>query len=188
MEIAQNITDLSNANTFEHIFKEYYSQLASFSYQYVKSHDVGEEIVQEMFSNVWAKADKIDIRTNVKSYLYGATRNACLNYLKHQKIERRYEEHEMLKPNYHDINFLELDELQIEIEKALDKLPEKCREIFVMSRYEEKKYKEIAEELGLSIKTVENQMSRALKVMRASLGKYLPAMLLFVLLRMLKDL
>jgi RNA polymerase sigma-70 factor (ECF subfamily) len=154
----------------------------------VKSHDTAEEIVQEMFSSIWIKVESIEIRTSVKSYLFGAVRNACLNYLKHQKIERKYEEHELHKPDFHDIDFLELDELQDKIDEALKSLPDKCREIFEMSRFEEKKYKEIAENLGLSIKTVETQMSRALKVMRNSLGKYLPITLLIILSWMLKNL
>lgn len=188
MNIAQNITDLSSASTFEQVFNGYYQQLASFSYTYVQSHEVAEDIVQEMFSNIWTKVDKIDIRTNIKSYLYGATRNACLNYLKHQKIERKYEAQEMQKPTYNDVDFLELDELEKEIEVALNKMPERCREIFVMSRYEEKRYKEIAEELDLSIKTVENQMGKALKVMRSSLARYLPVAILLLLSKLLKEL
>lgn len=178
---AKSITDLSDAGAFESIFKAYYDQLTGFAYQYVNGHETAEEIVQETFSNIWLKADKINVKTSVKSYLYGAVRNACLNHLKHEKVKRRHQDEQLLKNNldtYDEVNFLELDELQQEIENAIEKLPEKCKEIFLMSRYEEKKNKEIAAELGLSLKTIENQMGRALKSLRLSLGKYLPGVLI----------
>ncbi|SMD36767.1 RNA polymerase sigma-70 factor, ECF subfamily [Reichenbachiella faecimaris] len=188
LEIVKNITDLSNKNTFEKVFRTYYQQLAAFAYQYVESHETAEEIVQDVFTNVWTKSDQIEIRTAVKSYLYGAVRNACLNFIKHKKIERRYEEQELLKADGYETDFLELDELQKEIDAALDQLPEKCRQIFEMSRFEEKKYKEIAEELGLSIKTVENQMGRALKVMRTALSRYLPSFIFWIISALQKNL
>lgn len=175
------MVDLSSDDAFEEAFNTYYRQLAAFSFQYVDDHDLAEEIVQEVFSTVWQKAKEIEIRTSVKSYLYGAVRNACLNYLKHKKIERRYEEQEKSKSSIYDVDVVELDELQAEIDSALNQLPEKCRQIFEMSRFEEKKYKEIATELNISIKTVENQIGRALKVMHSSLGKYLPGFIPWVI-------
>lgn len=176
-----SISDLTNERTFEVVFKNYYSQLCAFAYQYLNDHDQAEEIVQEVFSNVWQKSSDIEIKTSVNSYLYGAVRNACLNYIKHQSIVRKHEAYEKQRSDFLSIDFLELDELQEEIDKALNKLPEKCREIFEMSRFEEKKYREIADELGISIKTVETQMARALKVMRATLEPYMPAILLWIL-------
>lgn len=181
MESAQNITNLSVEASFEKAFKDYYRELVAFTYQYVEDHDMAEELVQEMFSNVWAKSSQIDIRTSVKSYLYGAVRNAALNHLKHQKVTRKYQEHEQHKIDYFEVDFLELDELQAEIDLAINKLPEKCREIFEMSRFEGKKNKEIAEKLNLSIKTIENQMGRALKVMRTALNKYLPSFIIVII-------
>lgn len=188
LDIAINITDLSNQSTFEKVFKTYYQQLAAFAYQYVECHDTAEEIVQEVFTNVWSKSEQIEIRTAVKSYLYGAVRNACLNHIKHKKVVRQHEAYEGQKSDGYESNFLELDELQLEIDAALDQLPDKCRQIFEMSRFEEKKYKEIAEELGLSIKTVENQMGRALKVMRTALSRYLPSLIFWVITAAQKNL
>ncbi len=139
-----------------------------------------EEVVQEVFSQLWSKSDNIQVRTNIKSYLYGAVRNGCLNNLKHQKVIYAHQEHAKHDQNYHTDNFLELNELQDKIDHGLSQLPDKCREIFEMSRFEDKKYKEIAEELNLSIKTVETQMGRALKVMRKELSNYIPTVLLIV--------
>ena len=188
LEITTNITDLSSEITFEKVFKAYYQQLAAFAYQYVEDHATAEEIVQDVFTNVWSKSDQIEIRTAIKSYLYGAVRNACLNFIKHKKIQKRYEEHELRRSEGYETDFMELDELQEEIEAGLAQLPEKCRRIFEMSRFEEKKYKEIADELGLSIKTVENQMGRALKVMRTALSRHLPSFIFWFISVLQKNL
>lgn len=188
MENALNLTDLSHAETFEKVFQSYYQPLAGFAYQYLSDHDLAEEMVQDTFSSIWQKAEKIDIKTTVKSYLYGAVRNGCLNYLKHQRVVREHEAYELGRDDADQIDFLELDELQTEIDNALAQLPEKCRQIFEMSRYEEKKYQEIADELGISIKTVETQMSRALKVMRKSLHRYLPLLIFWLMYHINKNL
>lgn len=176
----QNIANLNDPDTFESVFRSYYEQLAAFAFQYVPNTDLAEEIVQEVFSNLWAKSEGITIKTSIKSYLYGSVRNACLNHLKHLKVQKQHQEYEMQKSDFVEIDFLELDELQQKIDEALSKLPTKCREIFELSRFEEMKYKEIATELNISIKTVESQMGRALKVMRDSLGKYLPGIILWL--------
>jgi len=85
LESTLNITDLTNARAFEQVFKSFYQPLTAFAFQYVDDHDEAEEVVQEMFSGIWVKASQIEIRTTIKSYLYGAVRNACLNHLKHEK-------------------------------------------------------------------------------------------------------
>jgi len=152
--------------------------LVGFAYQYVEDHDISEDIVQEVFSKIWNNSEEIDIRTNVKSYLFGAVRNACLNHLRHEKVKEihiREARHEVIDGEA----FLEMDELQQKINTALDQLPEKRRQIFELSRFEGKKYYEIAEELNISVKTVETQMSRALKVMREVLSTYLIYLILF---------
>ena len=163
---------LSDPVQFEIAYKQYFSSLVGFAYQYVEDSDTSEDIVQEMFGKLWNKADGIDIRTNLKSYLFGAVRNACLNFLRHQKVVESHES-DLGDREVQQIAFLEMDELQGKVDEALAQLPEKRRQIFELSRFEEKKYHEIAEELDISIKTVETQMSRALKVMREMLGSYI---------------
>lgn len=139
---------------------------------YISDKDQAEELVQEVFTNVWVKADSLEIKSSVKSFLFTATRNTCLNFLKHKKVEQQYAG-QYLHANHHE-NAVEYDELVGRLEEAMNKIPEKCREIFELSRFEGKRYKEIAEELGLSLKTVENQMGKALKILRNELGDYLP--------------
>ncbi|MEM7296971.1 MAG: RNA polymerase sigma-70 factor [Bacteroidota bacterium] len=158
---------------FEMAYKQYYSLLVGFAYNYVEDSDASADIVQEVFSNIWNQSDTIEIKTNVKSYLFGAVRNASLNYLKHQKVVASHAEETMKVDHSHQVDILEMDELQEKINEVLDKLPEKRRQIFEMSRFEGKKYHEIAAELDISVKTVETQMSRTLKVLREALGSYL---------------
>lgn len=174
------LTDFRNEETFEALFRTHYSGLASFAIRYVEDRETAEEIVQEMFSSLWSKASEIRIKTSVKSYLYGAVRNACLNHLKHQKVRQSYAEEQKWTSYQDTTNFLELDELQSRIADALDKLPARCREIFELNRFDGKRYKEIAEYLQLSLKTVENQMGKALSILREELKDYLP--LLWLLL------
>jgi len=164
---------------FESVFKEHYAPLVSFAYRYLQDQDEAEEIVQETFYKLWSKADSLDIKTTIKAYLFGAVRNACLNHIKHVKVVREHEAYSksVNKEGYAE-DPLKLSELQERVNSAIDKLPEKCKEVFLLSRMEEKKYKEIAETLGISIKTVENQMGKALKVLRDELSQYMPILLL----------
>lgn len=134
---------------------------------------MAEEIVQNTFTYLWENASRLEIQTTVESYLHGMVRNASLNHLKHLKVQEKYESHVKQLNAFELANFAELDELEEAIHNALNSLPEKCREIFEMSRYQEMKYKEISDQLGISIKTVETQMSRALKALRLALKHHL---------------
>ena len=153
----------------------YYQLLVGFAIKYVDEQEVAEELVQDVFAEIWQKGGSITFRTTVKSYLYGAVRNACLNHIKHRKVVWRHEAEVMLTQEVYDAtDILELDELQTRIDEAMDLLPEKCREVFELSRYEGLKYHEIADRMDISQKTVENQMGKALKVLRQHLAPYLP--------------
>jgi RNA polymerase sigma-70 factor (ECF subfamily) len=164
---------------FEHVFREFYAPLVGFATKYTNDQSAAEEVVQDVFYRMWNKANSLDIHTSVKAYLYGAVRNSCLNYIKHQKTKQEHVEHtKYTSSDASEIQPMELDELQEEINAAIQKLPEKCREVFLLSRMENKKYKEIAETLNISIKTVENQMGKALKILREQLAKHLPILLL----------
>jgi RNA polymerase sigma-70 factor, ECF subfamily len=171
---------------FEIAYKQYYSMLVGFAFQYVEDGDVAEDVVQEVFSNLWIQSDRIEVKTNARSYLFGAVRNACLNHLKHLKVVESHAKMSIQPEAADQTDFMEMDELKSKIDSALAQLPEKRRQIFEMSRYEEKKYHEIAKELNISIKTVETQMSRALKVMREVLGSYLLYVIVFSLIMLIE--
>jgi RNA polymerase sigma-70 factor (ECF subfamily) len=107
------------------------------------------------------------------AYLFRAVRNTSLNMLKHKKVESNFAQHELLT-SQRSVEPLGTHELEDRISQALEKLPEQCRIVFKMSRFEELKYAEIADELNISVKTVENQIGKALKIMREQLRDYLP--------------
>ncbi len=162
-------------SAFEQLFKQYYRMLTLFAAKYLRSLDEAEELVQQVFVSFWEKAPATDINVSLKAYLYRWTANACINRIKHQKIKDKYAQYavqEIQSGIDDNLSFSEPD-LKDNIRRAIENLPEKCREIFVKSRFENKKNAEIATELGISEKTVENQMTIALKKLRADLQHYL---------------
>ncbi|MCU0391869.1 MAG: RNA polymerase sigma-70 factor [Thermoflexibacter sp.] len=161
--------------TFEQVFHEYYEKLSHYAYSFLKDMDEAEEIVQGIFYCYWEKRKSLEITTSLKSYLYKMVYNRCLNVKKHEKVRIEYQKYKMVdfcqSPNYTS-DIIERRELEKQIDKAIEGLPEQCRIIFKMSRFDELKYSEIAEQLGISPKTVENQMGKALKVLRRQLIDY----------------
>lgn len=165
-----------NDADFEMLFKTHYKALHAYATVILKDEDDAEEIVQQLFLKFWEKRDLLNVQTSLKAYLYKCVYHDSLNYLKHQKVKSKYEDFTQYRMDnvYAPAgNRLELSELQSQINLALNDLPEQCRTIFQMSRFEELKYREIADELGLSIKTVENQMGKALRIMRIKLADFL---------------
>ena len=168
---------------FEMIFKTYYQPLCNYAYSFVHDRDEAEEIVQATFLSVWEKKDNLTIHTGVKPYLYAMVRNAALNVLKHEKIKQQHATVELAvaeRSAESVTRTVMASELEDRIYRALNKLPEQCRLVFKLSRFEELKYAEIAEQLNISIKTVENQMGKALKIMREQLKDYLPLLIVFM--------
>ena len=134
--------------------------MCHFARQFLNDSELAEETVQELFVRIWEKREKLNIETSVKHYFFRSVRNQCLNQIQHQKIKQQYASkmkelsHQEIDP---DENYIEVDLLE-RIEKSIDSLPVKRQEIFRLSREQGMKYKEIAEELNISIKTVEAQM------------------------------
>lgn len=163
--------------TFEEVFRTHFKCLHAYASTLLRDPGTAEEIVQNMFVRLWEKKEEIDIKEKISSYLYRAVHNDCLNYLKHLKVRSAYQSHVMRQqiPNDKEKTSekVSVRELETRLEQALNQLPEQCRTIFQLSRFEELKYKEIADKLGLSIKTVETQMGKALRLMRLQLLDYL---------------
>lgn len=165
------------------LFRTYYQPLCNYAYTYVQDRDEAEEIVQATFLNIWEKRNNLAIHTGVKPYLYAMVRNACLNVLKHEKIKQQHAAMEMAVADRSvesTTRTVMAMELETRIYQAMDKLPEQCRLVFKLSRFEELKYGEIAEQLNISVKTVENQMGKALRIMREQLKDYLPLVIALV--------
>lgn len=173
---------------FEMLFRTYYQPLCNYAYTFVQDHDEAEEIVQSTFLQVWEKREVLEIRTGVRPYLYAMVRNACLNVIKHEKVKQQHIAVEMAmgERSVESVSrSVMASELESKIYHAMEALPEQCRLVFKLSRFEELKYSEIAEQLNISIKTVENHMGKALKIMREQLKDYLP--LLLILMKGLLD-
>ena len=168
---------------FEMFFKTYYQPLCNYAYTFIQDRDEAEEIVQSAFLSVWEKRDTLDIKTSLKSYLYTMVRNTSLNVIKHEKIKQKYVGEAMaVEDRSHEgvAQAVLSSELEDRIQMAMGVLPEQCRLVFKLSRFEELKYAEIAEQLDISIKTVENHMGKALKIMREQLKDYLPLLIVLM--------
>jgi RNA polymerase sigma-70 factor (family 1) len=158
---------------YELLYHQYCQPLVLFANRFVYDLDFAENIVQDVFLNIWVNREKLDPAGNIKTYLYTLVKNSALNTIKHLKVEHNYKETVTIIES--DNNTPETDfsfkELEQTLNKVIKKLPEKCRTIFLMSRQDHLSYKEIAQVLGISVKTVENQMGKALKVLRKNLSR-----------------
>jgi len=165
---------------FEIIFKTYFSHLCSYANTFLQNTDNAQDLVQEFLFNLWQKKEDLPLQAEVRAYLFRAVHNRCLNSLKHQRIKEKHKDFTL--KNYKEIAYDEIksetNELHEKIRQTIDKLPPERRKVFIMHRYEELKYKEIAEKLNISIKTIENQMGKALSFLREELKEYLPIILL----------
>lgn len=168
-------------NAFELLFHFYYPGLVMYSTQFTADRMEAEEIVQNFFVRFWQRHQQIIPSDSLKSYLFLSVKNGSLNFLKHKKIEEKYIRSMTELSNNHlvyDPDLYIASELQEKIKNAIDLLPEKCREIFIMSRMRGMKNEEIAAELNLSKRTVETQISKALKVLRVELKDYVGLLVL----------
>nr|WP_294897529.1 RNA polymerase sigma-70 factor [uncultured Pedobacter sp.] len=168
---------------FRVIFKENYKPLLFLSKSYLQDEDEAEGIVQEAFVKLWEIRDDLKENTNYRNFLFKIVKNSCLNVLKRRQILSRH--HENIKETaelhyqYESLNrigfdYLQVKELKEKIDLSIRNLPEHCRVVFELSRFEELKNREIAEKLGVSQKTVEAHLTKALKILRTELKDYLP--------------
>jgi len=162
-------------DAFGRLYKLYYKQLVHFSYNYLYEIEAAENVVQDVFYNIWKNRKKLNPKKNIKSYLYQAVRNQSLKCIRHQRVRRDY----FGKNIFIDIDnespdkVIKYKELESAVNEAIHKLPEKCYTVFTMNRFENLSYKEIAEILGVSVKAVEKQMTRAFKLLRKQLISFL---------------
>jgi RNA polymerase sigma-70 factor (ECF subfamily) len=160
---------------FEALFRHYYPHLCLYATRILKNDSAAEEIVQDLFVRLWEKRKKTEIETSVKHYLFRAVKNQCLNYIKHNKIKKDYSQKFLAETESAALNdnFETHTELFQKMEESIAELPEKRQEIFRLNRQEGLKYREIAEKLNISIKTVETQMGLAMKTLREKLRDFL---------------
>ncbi len=164
-----------DVTAFDVVFRQWYEPLCHYACRLADGDmDEAEDLVQQAFVKLWEQHARLEVNWSLKSYLYKTVHNACLNRLRSRKVQSKYL----------DFNAQQLDtmhtlpddtspELLERFQRAMDALPPQCRHIFELSRFETLKYREIADQLGISIKTVETQMGKALRVMRTQLADYL---------------
>jgi RNA polymerase sigma-70 factor (ECF subfamily) len=166
-------------HTLEAIFKEHHAHCLAFAVHYTGDAHDAEEVIQQVFLRLWEKRATIEITGGTKSYLFAAIRNTAISNWRKEtvRLEKenaagtfRFADWSVQSPVW---------ELERLYQQALDLLPERCREVFVLSRQQQLKYSEIAEVMNISVKTVENQMGKALKILHRELREYLNSVLLF---------
>lgn len=167
---------------FEKIFKTYYNQLTGYAYTFVKCGEQAEDIVQTVFLRIWSNKETWDPPGKVKPYLFTAVKNEALNEIRHKKIQDDSEEKILelfteLKSSSNTEKESDIKELRDTIRKEIDRLPLRCKEIFLLNRNSGLTYTEIADYLDISINTVNTQMGRALKMLRKNLSDYAPLFL-----------
>lgn len=169
---------------YEDLFRAHFASLCNFARKYVPDPDESKEIVHAVFVNIWEKREEFDFDKPAKSYLFTAVYNRCMNYIRDRK--KFVADGETLLQNDNTVMEVHTDqvdaaELEAKIWLIINSLPEKCKEVFVLNRFEGKKYAEIAEHLDISVKTVETQMSKALKTLRDNLKDYMHLFVFFLI-------
>lgn len=172
---------------FELLFRRYYVRLCGFANKFLANSSESEEIVQEVFLSIWKKKDQLKFDDQIRPYLFKSVQNLCYNFLEHKKVVNSYYSviELVYKNQSNDFNTYEsvlYSEFQQRVEQGINSLPEQCRLIFNLSRQEGLKYSEIAERLGISVKTVETQMSRALSKLKVELKDYLVVLIVSLFL------
>lgn len=158
---------------FEHYYKEHYKFFFLAACSYLRDPGLAQEIVNDVFIKLWEDGETISIQSSLKSYIYRAVVNRSLNELEKRKKERAHQSELSRRPEQTaELREMEENELRIRLYKAIDQLPEQCRKVFMMSRFEDLKQQEIADQLNISIKTVKNHITRALKELHEVLGNW----------------
>jgi len=170
---------------YEAVYNEFFGVLYHLCLNYLHDDKVAEEMVQDTFMKLWEIRETLNDQINIRNFLYTITKNNCLNHLRNQKISLKHQENMKyleMQFNYEALeklgNYLQFEELRNKIDDAISKLPAEVIETFKLSRFEELSYREIADQQGISIKTVEARISKALRILRVELKDYLPVVYL----------
>ena len=156
---------------FKVLFEKYYASLCAFATNFVNDPDVAEDIVQEVFIAIWESDKKYNSYHGFRAFLYDSVKNRCLNYLKHQEVERRHAEILLQEQDEEDEDYrLMREEMYRALHRAVDELPERCRQVFKL-HLQGKKNEEIAQMLELSVETVKTQKKKAMHFLREWLGE-----------------
>lgn len=181
-----NILTKNIRSDFDTIYVTYYFRMFRFAKEYVVFDEDAENIVQDVFLLLWEKREVLDIKVSLLSYLFSLIKNKCLDHLRHRLVVEEYQQEFKAKlSSLESLNYVFNTEEDIDqvLKKAIETLPERCRTIFLKSRLEGKKNREIADELNISVSTVENQITIALKKLKVELKDYLPLFLFLIIVK-----
>lgn len=181
----------NNKSDFSRVYSIYFPKLVRFAREFVLSTEDAENIIQDIFIYLWEHKELLDTLTNLNAFLFTLVKNKCIDQLRHRKLlERKREEFKTVLDKeiqlklyalqQFDENALSNEDIEIILNNAINSLPEKCREVFILSRMEGLKNREIAERLNISAKTVENQMTTAIRKLRVELKDYLPLFIFII--------
>lgn len=180
---------LGNEDAYQYIYDHHYALLCHVANGYVKEQFLAETIVGDTIFHVWEIRETLEISVSIRSYLLRAVRNRCINYLNSEREKREIAfsallpdeitDDKIILPDSHPLGTLLERELEEEIYKAIEKLPEECRRVFDKSRFEGKSYEQISQDLGISINTVKYHIKNALASLQKNLSKYLITLFLF---------
>lgn len=173
-------TEDLDRSSFEELFRSFFPPLMTFAKKILLDEDDAREVVHQVFISVWEKRQEIDLSISLKSYLFTSVHNRSLNMIRDRKKFSSAEVPDVAG-EWDVSSVIETMELEERIKEVINSLPEKCREVFELNRFDGLKYSEIAERLNISPKTVENQMSKALKILREKLSKYLSILLWLII-------
>lgn len=174
-------------SAFEKIYYDYYAMLYNLGLQYLQDQNEAYEVVQNSFMKLWEVHRQININSNIRNYLFTLVKNNCLNQLKrrqlvlnhHEKIRSKELDYQYESLNRLSYDYMEYKELKEKIDEAIESLPEHCKRVFSLSRFEGLRNGEIADQLNISEKTVEAHITKALKLLRFNLKKYLYILFFF---------
>mgnify|MGYP001804222487 CR=1 FL=1 len=161
-----------DTQAFERLFTRYYNSLLNLALGIIKDEAVAEEQVQDVFVKLWERRSCLKPVTKLFSYLVICVRNRCYNYIRDEKVEQKYVSHQLQQYRHEIFNesYDQYDEVLIgKLHQAIDQMPEKCKEVFKLSRFEGLSHKQIAEHLSISTKTIENHITKAMKILRVEL-------------------
>src|SRR3989338_7890959 len=160
----------------QQLFRDHHQGLGRYAFTILKNQEEADDVVQQLFVALWEKRTEMGSIDNHRAYLYRAIYNRCLNEVKRNRRTQSVENGLLEVPsNLHEVGeILQYNDLEKRVNSAVRQLPDKCAEVFKLSRFQELSYREISEQLNISVKTVENHMTKALRVMRDELRDYLP--------------
>ena len=167
---------VNHLTSFKTLFQELYPDMVKIALFYVHDLAIAEDITQEVFTRLWEKREKLDVIDNLKGYLSYAIKNRCLNYLEHQQVVNKYQQEYISQIATED----RIDEFILKVQASLGKLPHKRHQILEMSIVENKSYREIAEQEGISINTVKDHIKKAYAFLRQDIRRDIPDLILFI--------